>query len=112
MLLDIKAWLVSAIIRSLKNSGYKNIITSSSSELDLRIQFEVENFFQKHKPEYVFIAAAKVGGILANDNYRAEFIYDNIMIQANLIKACKNHNVLKTIFLGSSCIYKAFKTAY
>ena len=100
-----KGMVGSAIIRSLKNSGYKNIITSSSSELDLRIQFDVENFFQKHKPEYVFIAAAKVGGILANDNYRAEFIYDNIMIQSNLIKACKNHNVIKTIFLGSSCIY-------
>lgn len=100
-----KGMVGSAIIRLLKNSGYKNIITSSSSELDLRIQFDVENFFQKHKPEYVFIAAAKVGGILANDNYRAEFIYDNIMIQSNLINACKNHNVIKTIFLGSSCIY-------
>ena len=66
--------------------------------MDLRIQFDVENFFQKHKPEYVFIAAAKVGGILANNNYRAEFIYDNIMIQSNLIKACKNHNVKKQFF--------------
>ena len=95
----------SAIVRKLKDSGYKNVITSKSSELDLRIQFDVENFFQKNKPEYVFIAAAKVGGILANDNYKADFIYDNIMIQSNLIKACKNHNVIKTIFLGSSCIY-------
>ena len=100
-----KGMVGSAIIRTLKNSGYNNITTSSSSELDLRIQFDVENFFQKHKPEYVFIAAAKVGGILANNNYRAEFIYDNIMIQSNLIKACKNHNVKKTVFLGSSCIY-------
>ena len=100
-----KGMVGSAIIKALKNSGYKNIITSSSSDLDLRIQFDVENFFQKHKPEYVFIAAAKVGGILANNNYRAEFIYDNIMIQSNLIKACKDHNVTKLIFLGSSCIY-------
>lgn len=100
-----KGMVGSAIIRALKDSGYENITTSSSSELDLRIQLDVENFFQKHKPEYVFIAAAKVGGILANNNYRAEFIYDNIMIQSNLIKACKNHNVTKTIFLGSSCIY-------
>ena len=100
-----KGMVGSAIIRALKDSGYKNITTSSSSELDLRIQFDVEKFFQKHKPEYVFIAAAKVGGILANNNYRAEFIYDNIMIQSNLIRACKNHDVTKTIFLGSSCIY-------
>ena len=81
-----KGMVGSAIIRALKDSGYKNITTSSSSELDLRIQFDVEKFFQKHKPEYVFIAAAKVGGILANNNYRAEFIYDNIMIQSNLIR--------------------------
>ena len=100
-----KGMVGSAIIRLLKNSGYKNIITRNSSELDLRIQIDVENFFQNNKPEYVFIAAAKVGGILANDNYKAEFIYDNIMIQSNLIEACKNHNVKKTIFLGSSCIY-------
>ena len=100
-----KGMVGSAIIRLLKNSGYENIITCNSSVLDLRIQFDVENFFQKHKPEYVFIAAAKVGGILANNSYRADFIYDNIMIQSNLIKACKNHNVKKTVFLGSSCIY-------
>jgi GDP-L-fucose synthase len=95
----------SAIIRLLLDSGFSNIITRSSSVLDLRIQSEVEKFFLENKPEYVFIAAAKVGGILANNNYKADFIYDNLMIQSNLINACKKHNVIKSIFLGSSCIY-------
>ena len=93
-----KGMVGSAIVRILRAYGYKNIITSSSNALDLRIQIDVEKFFRKHKPEYVFIAAAKVGGILANNNYRADFIYDNIMIQSNLINACKNHDVIKTIF--------------
>lgn len=95
----------SAIIRLLLDSGFNNIITKSSKHLDLRIQSEVENFFLKNKPEYVFISAAKVGGILANNNFKADFIYDNLMIQSNLINACKKHNTIKTIFLGSSCIY-------
>lgn len=95
----------SAILRALKKNGYKNIITKSSAELDLRRQSDVEKFFIQHKPEVVIIAAARVGGILANDTYRAEFIYDNLMIEANLIHASYLNNVEKLIFLGSSCIY-------
>lgn len=95
----------SAIVRLLKRSGYSNIITRSSAELDLRNQAAVNSFFQLEKPEFVFLAAAKVGGILANDTYRAEFIYDNLMIEANLIHAAYQHRVKKLLFLGSSCIY-------
>jgi len=95
----------SAIVRLLKFSGYSNIITRSSSELDLRNQASVSAFFEEEKPEFVFLAAAKVGGILANDTYRAEFIYDNLMIETNVIHASYQHQVKKLLFLGSSCIY-------
>lgn len=95
----------SAIVRLLKKAGFSNIVTRSSSELDLRNQADVNQFFQSEKPEFVFLAAAKVGGILANDTYRAEFLYDNIMIEANVIHAAYMNQVQKLLFLGSSCIY-------
>ena len=95
----------SAIFNELNIKGYKNIIYRSLSELDLRNQNEVNEFFKLEKPEIVIIAAAKVGGIVANDTYRAEFIYDNLMIEANLIHASHNLNVKELLFLGSSCIY-------
>ncbi|MFM1874731.1 MAG: hypothetical protein RL266_468 [Bacteroidota bacterium] len=95
----------SAIVRLLKSSGYSNTITRSSSELDLRNQAAVNAFFEEEKPEFVFLAAAKVGGILANDTYRADFIYDNLMIETNVIHAAFQHRVKKLLFLGSSCIY-------
>lgn len=95
----------SAILRALKSNGYSNIITKSFNELDLRRQSDVEKFFEQEKPEVVIVAAAKVGGILANNIYRAEFIYDNIMIEANLIHASYLNKAEKLIFLGSSCIY-------
>lgn len=95
----------SAIIRKLKEKGFNNIVTKTSSELDLRNQKEVSDFFLKEKPEYVFLAAAKVGGILANNTYRAEFIYDNLMIEANIIHHSYLNKVKKLLFLGSSCIY-------
>lgn len=95
----------SAIYRELLSSGYTNIVTRDLSNLDLRNQSDVNNFFEKEKPELLIIAAAKVGGILANNTYRAEFIYDNLMIEANLIHASYLHKVEKVVFLGSSCIY-------
>lgn len=95
----------SAIWRNLKSLGYNNIIGKSSKELDLRNQVQVETFFEKEKPEYVFSAAAKVGGILANDTYRAQFIYENLMIQNNLIHFAHVFGVKKFLFIGSSCIY-------
>lgn len=95
----------SAILRKLKAIGYKNLLYKSSKELDLCIQVEVQNFFAQEKPEYVFLAAAKVGGILANNTYRAEFLYDNLMIEANVIDAAYKSGVKKLLFLGSSCIY-------
>lgn len=95
----------SAIIRKLQAEGYHNIVTRSSRELDLRNQQGVKDFFSKEKPDYVFLAAAKVGGILANNNYRADFLYDNLMIQSNVIHAAYEENVSKLLFLGSSCIY-------
>lgn len=95
----------SAIHRNLESKNYSNIITRSIDELDLVRQQDVEEFFEKEKPEIVIIAAAKVGGILANNVYRAEFIYQNIMIEANIIHAAHLHGVEKLIFLGSSCIY-------
>lgn len=95
----------SAILRELDSKGYKNIITRSLSELDLRRQNDVEDFFSREKPEIVIIAAARVGGIIANNTYRAEFLYDNIMIEANLIHAAHQIGVEKLLFLGSSCIY-------
>lgn len=95
----------SAIVRKLQQQGHKNILTRTSAELDLRNQQSVNEFFAREKPDYVFMAAAKVGGILANDTYRAEFIYDNIMIQSNVIHAAYVNKVKKLLFLGSSCIY-------
>lgn len=95
----------SAIHRELISSGYDNIITKDLSELDLRNQTAVEKFFTDKKPEIVIIAAAKVGGILANNTYRAEFLYDNLMIEANLIHSAYLNKVEKVVFLGSSCIY-------
>jgi GDP-L-fucose synthase len=95
----------SAIIRKLQADGFKNIISPTSSDLDLRRQHEVENFFAQEKPEYVFLAAAKVGGILANNTYRADFLYENLMIESNVIHQSYVHQVEKLLFLGSSCIY-------
>lgn len=95
----------SAIVRALKANGYLNIIAKSSNELDLKNQQAVRDFFTIEKPEYVFLAAAKVGGIHANNSYPATFIYDNIMIQSNVIHASYELNVKKLLFLGSSCIY-------
>lgn len=95
----------SAIIRKLNSEGFENIISRTSSELDLRNQQAVFDFFQKEKPDYVFLAAAKVGGILANNTYRAEFLYDNLMIQSNIIDSAHKAGVTKLMFLGSSCIY-------
>lgn len=95
----------SAILRALNRNGYENIITRSFAELDLRRQSDVEKFFEQEKPEVVIVAAAKVGGILANNTFRAEFIYDNLMIEANLIHSSYLNKIDKLIFLGSSCIY-------
>jgi GDP-L-fucose synthase len=100
-----KGLVGSAILRKLKEKGYTNLIYRSSQELDLRRQTEVEAFFEKERPEYVFLAAAKVGGILANDTYKADFIYDNLMIAANVIHASYKYGVRKLLNLGSSCIY-------
>lgn len=98
----------SAIVRELEKSGYKNLIFRSSAELDLINQTEVNNFFESEKPDIVIDAAARVGGILANNTYRADFIYKNLMIEANIINAAYNSNVEKLLFLGSSCIYPKF----
>lgn len=95
----------SAIQRNLQNNGFSNFVTRTSSELDLRNQQAVNEFFEKEKPEYVFLAAAKVGGIQANNVYRADFIYENLMIQNNVIHAAYKNGVKKLMFLGSSCIY-------
>ena len=98
----------SAIVRHLQSCGYKNIIVRTSVELDLRDSVAVADFFIKEKPDYIFLAAAKVGGIYANDLYRADFLYDNIMIQSNVIHQSYKHGVKKLLFLGSSCIYPKF----
>lgn len=95
----------SAIERKLRKDGFTNIITRRSKELDLRNQQAVNDFFAAEKPDYVFMSAAKVGGILANNIYRAEFIYDNLMIELNVVHACHTAKVKKMLFLGSSCIY-------
>lgn len=94
-----------AIMRNLVKKGFTNIITRISSELDLRNQADVDDFFVTEKPEFVFLAAARVGGIMANNTYRADFIYDNLMIECNIINAAAKNNVSKLLFLGSSCIY-------
>jgi len=98
----------SAIVRKLQSEGYEHIITRTSSELDLRDQQAVENFFEEEQPEYVFMAAAKVGGINANNTYRAEFLYDNLAIELNVVHQSYIQGVKKMLFLGSSCIYPKF----
>ena len=98
----------SAIVRRLELEGFANIITRTSHELDLRIQESVNEFFETERPEYVFLAAAKVGGIKANDTYRADFLYDNLMIQSNVIHSAYATGVTKLMFLGSSCVYPKF----
>jgi len=100
----------SAIYRKLKAAGFSNFITRELSELDLRSQQDVASFFEKEKPDYVFLAAAKVGGIVANNTYRAEFLYDNLMIQNNIIHYSYLNQVKKLLFLGSSCIYPKLAT--
>ena len=100
-----KGMVGSGLERKLRKEGYNNIVTRTSAELDLRNQQAVYDFFEKEKPEYVILAAAKVGGIHANNTYRAEFIYDNLMIEANIMHAAFLNNITKLLFLGSSCIY-------
>ena len=95
----------SAIMRALREQGHANFVSRSSKELDLRNQKSVNEFFASEKPDYVYLAAAKVGGILANNTYRAEFLYDNLIIEANVINAAHVNGVKKLLFLGSSCIY-------
>ncbi len=98
----------SAIFRELQKEGYDNICFATSKELDLKNTVAVDNFFKKNQPEYVFLAAAKVGGILANNNYPADFLYENLMVQNNVIEASFRYDVQKLLFLGSSCIYPKF----
>jgi GDP-L-fucose synthase len=100
----------SAILRRLQAAGYSNFVLRTSAELDLRNQQQVNDFFRTETPEYVFLAAARVGGILANNAYRADFIYENMMIQSNVIHASYVNNVKKLLFLGSSCIYPKMAT--
>lgn len=94
-----------AIVRKLQKEGFENIVSRTSAELDLRNQQAVVDFFAKEKPEYVFLAAARVGGILANNTFRAEFLYDNLLIESNVIHSSYVNKVKKLLFLGSSCIY-------
>ena len=112
MLLDSKIYIAghrglvgSAIMRNLQEKGYANILTSTHVELDLIRQLAVEEFFSREKPDYVFLAAAKVGGIYANNTYPAEFIHDNLVVQSNVIHAAYVNGVKRLLFLGSSCIY-------
>ena len=100
-----KGLVGSAILRGLKKKGYKNLITKDKSSLDLLDQKKVFNFLKKKKPDFIFIAAAKVGGILANDKYKADFIYENLTIQNNLIHGAYVNGINDLIFLGSSCVY-------
>ncbi|MEM8526433.1 MAG: GDP-L-fucose synthase [Bacteroidota bacterium] len=100
----------SAILRKLKSEGYRNFVYRTSSELDLRDQAAVQDFFEGERPDYVFLAAAKVGGILANNTYRGEFIYDNLMMECNVVHAAHQFGVKKLMFLGSSCIYPKMAT--
>ena len=100
-----KGMVGSAIIRKLERSGYSNLLTVSHEDLDLTCQASVEDFIQEENPEYIFLAAAKVGGIHANNMYRAEFIYQNLMIEANVLHAAWRSGIKRLMFLGSSCIY-------
>ena len=95
----------SAIVRNLESKGYKNIIKGTRQVVDFSYEEETEHFFKKNKPEYVFVAAAKVGGIMANNNYKADFLTENLRIQTNIIESANRWNVKKLLFLGSSCIY-------
>lgn len=95
----------SAIVRKLTSLGYKNIVTRTSKELNLVKQADVDTFFSMERPDYIFLAAAKVGGIMANATYPGEFLYDNLMIQSNVIEAARRYDVKKLLFLGSTCIY-------
>jgi GDP-L-fucose synthase len=95
----------SGIVRKLQSEGYNNLVLRTSSELDLRNQSAVEDFFRTERPDYVVLAAAKVGGIVANNTYRADFIYENLMIESNVIHQSYVNKVKKLLFLGSSCIY-------
>lgn len=97
-----------AIFRKLTHDGFTNLIVAASKELDLRNSIAVDQFFNRERPEFVFLAAAKVGGILSNNTYPADFLYDNLMIQNNVIEASFRYNVKKLLFLGSSCIYPKF----
>lgn len=98
----------SAIVRKLEEKGYSNIVCRTSNELDLRNKIQVDHFFEEQQPEYVFLAAAKVGGIIANNVYPADFIRDNLLIQTNVIDAAYRYGVKKLLFLGSTCIYPKF----
>ena len=98
----------SVIVRKLQQEGYEHFVFRTSTELDLRNQEATDVFFKEQKPDYVFLAAAKVGGIVANNTYRADFLYDNLMIQNNILHSAYQHSVTKLIFLGSSCIYPKF----
>ena len=95
----------SAIVRSLKKRGYKKILTASRKKLDLTNQNKVNSFLKKNRPKFIFLAAAKVGGIYSNNKFKADFIYENIMIQTNIIHGAFKSNIKNIIFLGSSCIY-------
>lgn len=103
-----KGLVGSAIVRKLKEKGYSNLVYKTHDELDLINQYEVNEFFKKENIDYVFLAAAKVGGIYANDTYPADFIYENIAIQSNVIKAAHDNKIKKLLFLGSTCIYPKF----
>jgi GDP-L-fucose synthase len=100
-----KGLVGSAIVRTLEKKGFNNLVYKTSKELDLRNQAAVEDFFTAEKPKFVFLAAGKVGGIVANNTYRADFLYDNLMIVSNIVHAAYANNVTKLLFLGSSCIY-------
>jgi len=100
----------SAIVRNLKSKGYTNVITVGREQVDLTDQVQVDSFFNEYKPEYAFLSAAKVGGIIANRNYPADFIRDNLLIQTNVIDSAYRFNVKKLVFLGSSCIYPKHST--
>lgn len=100
-----KGLVGSAVIRALENKGFNNIICKTSKELDLRNQASVEKFFKEEQPQYVFLVAGKVGGIVANNTYRADFLYDNLLIVANVVHAAYKNKVAKLLFTGSSCIY-------
>jgi GDP-L-fucose synthase len=100
----------SAIVRNLEKKGFTNIIEGTREDVDFTDQDETERYFCSEEPEYVFLAAAKVGGIMANKNYKADFLYDNLMIQSNIINSAYNYGVKKLLFLGSSCIYPKMAT--